>query len=423
MRHRLLFNEELRLFLCISGVEFCFYTIYAYLLHMIERDLHTKVQQLSTEYPVVTITGPRQAGKTTLAKMAFPEASYCNLEHPETRTVALEDPKSFFMQYPAPVIIDEIQRAPQLLSYIQVIADEKKMNGLFILTGSQQLLLNASVAQSLAGRTALVTLLPFSMNEVQQFYKGELQRDRCIMNGFLPRIYDQNQEALIAYRNYLHTYVERDVRQLINLKDLYTFEKMLKLLAGRIGQLINLNSLANDTGVSPKTISHWLNVLEASYIVFRLQPYYENFGKRVIKSAKIYFYETGLASYLLGIEDEKQVARDPLLGGLFENMVVMECVKFRTNQALDPNLYFYRDSHHNEVDLILKQGEKLTPVEIKASQTYNPDFIKSITRFRTISESSSAGYVIYAGNNSFLTKNDIKVIGFEKTIEVFSKPL
>jgi predicted AAA+ superfamily ATPase len=252
---------------------------------MIQRDIHNKVQQLSKKFPVVTITGPRQAGKTTLAKMAFPGYNYVNLEHPETRTIALEDPKSFFMQYPAPVIIDEIQRAPQLLSYIQVIVDEQKTNGLFILTGSQQLLLNASVSQSLAGRTAMVTLLPFSINEVKQFYKGDLLRDQCIFNGFLPRIFDQNQEPLMAYRNYLHTYVERDVRQLINLKDLYTFEKMLKLLAGRIGQLINLNSLANDTGVSAKTISHWLSVLEASYIIFRLQPFYENFGKRVIKSS------------------------------------------------------------------------------------------------------------------------------------------
>ena len=389
---------------------------------MIQRDIHNKVQQLSKKFPVVTITGPRQAGKTTLAKMAFPGYNYVNLEHPETRTIALEDPKSFFMQYPAPVIIDEIQRAPQLLSYIQVIVDEQKTNGIFILTGSQQLLLNASVSQSLAGRTALVTLLPFSINEVKQFYNGDLLRDQCIFNGFLPRIFDQNQEPLIAYRNYLHTYVERDVRQLINLKDLYTFEKMLKLLAGRIGQLINLNSLANDTGVSAKTISHWLSVLEASYIIFRLQPFYENFGKRVIKSSKIYFYETGLASYLLGIENEKQVARDPLLGGLFENMVIIECVKSRTNIALDPNLYFYRDSHHNEVDLIHKQGEKLIPIEIKASQTYNPHFIKSLVRFRSISKNSGTGYVIYAGNQSFITKNEIEVIGFENAMEIVSKP-
>jgi predicted AAA+ superfamily ATPase len=386
---------------------------------MIERDIHKMVLKLAGMFPVVTITGPRQAGKTTLARMAFPDYTYCNLEYPETRSLAQIDPRSFFAQYPAPVIIDEIQRVPGLLSYIQVQVDELKQNGMFILTGSQQLYLDASISQSLAGRTALVTLLPFSFNEASQFESVHFQRDQWIFNGFLPRIYDQRQEPLFAYRSYLHTYVERDVRQLVNLKELSTFEKFLKLLAGRIGQIINTSSLANDTGVSTTTISSWLSVLEASFIIFKLHPYFENFGKRVIKSPKIYFMETGLACYLLGIEHEKQVGRDPLLGGLFENLVVIEALKARTNRGLDPNMHFYRDSHHNEVDLVCKYGERLIPVEIKSSQTFHPDFTKSVIRFRALAGQSDPGYIVYGGTQSFETPEKVKVIGFGKVSGVF----
>ncbi len=324
------------------------------------------------------------------------------------------------MQYPTPVIIDEIQRVPQLLSYIQVMVDKQQANGMVILTGSQQLKLDAAETQSLAGRTALITLLPFSIDEVKLFNQDELKRDQLIYQGFLPRIYDQAQEPLDAYRNYLHTYVERDVRQLINLKDLFLFEKFLKLLAGRIGQILNISSLANDTGVSAKTISHWLSVLEASHIIFRLQPYYENFGKRMIKSPKVFFIETGLACYLLGIENEQQVSRDPLLGGLFENLVIMEAVKARANKGLDPNLYFYRDSHHNEVDLIYKKGNSLIPTEIKASQTYHENFSNSIIRFRSLSKVAGSGYLVYGGNRTFTNEQKVKVTGFEKTKSIFT---
>ncbi len=386
---------------------------------MIKRDIHETVLKLAGMFPVVTITGPRQSGKTTLARMAFPEYGYCNLEHPETRSLAQIDPRSFFVQFPSPVIIDEIQRVPGLLSYIQVLVDEQKQNGMYILTGSQQLSLDASISQSLAGRTALVTLLPFSINEATQFESVHFQRDQWIFNGFLPRIYDQGQEPLFAYRSYLHTYVERDVRQLVNLKELSTFEKFLKLLAGRIGQVINASSLANDTGVSATTISNWLSVLEASFIIFKLHPYFENFGKRVIKSPKIYFIETGLACYLLGIENEKQVGRDPLLGGLFENLVVIEALKARTNQGLDPYLHFYRDSHHNEVDLLYKHGDRLIPIEIKSSQTFHPDFAKSVTRFSALTEHSDRGYVVFGGTHSFETPEKVKVIGFDKVSGVF----
>lgn len=369
---------------------------------MIKRELQSVIQLLAKTYPVVTITGPRQSGKTTLAKMAFPSYTYCNLEHPENRLLAEKDPKSFFKQFPAPLIIDEVQRVPGLLSYIQVFVDEEKKNGAYILTGSHQLTLNASISQSLAGRTALVTLLPFSLNELN-FINENFDRDELIYKGFMPRIYDQNQEPTALYRNYLHTYVERDVRQLINIKDLSRFENFLRLLAGRIGQIVNLASLASDTGVSSPTISEWLSVLETSYVIYRLQPYFENFGKRIIKSPKLYFVDVGLASYLLGIESVGQVARDPLLGGLFENMVVLDALKTRYNAGKDANLYFFRDNHKNEVDLLYKYGQELVPVEIKASRTYNSDFYKGITQFLKIKGLNTTGHIIYAGEKSFNT--------------------
>jgi predicted AAA+ superfamily ATPase len=381
---------------------------------MIERSIQQLLHKLSATYPVVTITGPRQAGKTTLAKMTFPGYNYCNLEHPEIRMLAQQDPKSFMLQYPAPVIIDEIQRVPELLSYIQVDVDSKKRNGDYILTGSQQFNLHASVSQSLAGRTALLALLPFSLQELSFYEKSGINRDKVLFKGFLPRIYDQNQEPVMAYRNYLQTYIERDIRQLINIKDIHVFETFLKLLAGRVGQLVNYNSLASDTGVSAVTIANWLSALEASFIVFRLNPYFENLGKRVIKSPKIYFTEPGLACYLLGIEDVTQVGRDPLLGNLFENMVVMEAVKARYNKGLDANLYFFRDSNHYEIDLLWKKDGSLFPVEIKSALTWNESFTKNINRFKKGISTKNKGCVVYGGELNFTTRDDVLVTGFDQ---------
>jgi len=386
---------------------------------MIKRELQSVIQGFAKTYPVVTITGPRQSGKTTLAKMAFPSYTYCNLEHPENRLLAENDPKSFFKLFPSPLIIDEVQRVPEILSYIQVMVDEQKNNGAFILTGSHQLTLNASISQSLAGRTALVTLLPFSLNELGAIHKN-FDRDELLLKGFMPRIYDQNQEPTALYRNYLHTYVERDVRQLIQLKDLTRFENFIRLLAGRTGQVVNVASLASDTGVSSPTISNWLSVLEASYIIYRLQPYYQNLGKRIIKSPKLYFVDVGLASYLLGIESLKQIARDPLLGGLFENMVVMEAVKTRYNAGKDANLYFFRDNHKNEVDLLFKSGQKLVPIEIKASRTYNTDFHKGISHFFKIKGADTNGHIIYAGEKT-MNINNIQIHHFKDSRKIFSE--
>jgi uncharacterized protein len=321
---------------------------------------------------------------------------------PEHRNLALNDPHSFFQRFRTPLIIDEIQRAPILLSYIQVFVDDHNESGQFILTGSNQLQLNESITQSLAGRTALLKLLPFSINELVNAGIS-LTRDEYISKGFLPRIYDKNLEHYKAYGNYLETYVERDLRQQVNIRNLSHFETFLKLLAGRTGQIVNLQALSNDIGISSTTLSEWLSVLEASFIIHRVYPYYENFGKRIIKSPKIYFTEIGLAAYLLGIQSSEQVNRDPLLGGLFENLVVNEILKTRYNIGMPPNLYFFRDNHGNEVDLIFEKQRRLVPIEIKSAMTYHEHMVKGINYFHKTTDKALEGYLIYAGDLEYET--------------------
>lgn len=384
---------------------------------MIKRAIQNELARLAKEYPVVTISGPRQSGKTTLAQMQFPKHSYCNLEHPETRRLAAKDPNAFFKQYPAPVIIDEAQRVPELLSYIQVLADATKKRGQYILTGSHQLALREAVSQSLAGRTALLELLPLSIEELSSAGIG-LSRDEYIFQGFYPRIYAEQSDPQTLYRNYLRTYVERDVRQILNIKDLGLFEQFIHLLAGRTGQVLNLHSLGNDLGVSGKTLKEWLSVLEASFIVFRLPPYFENFGKRIIKSPKLYFTDTGFLCYLLGIENPGQIMRDPAFGRLFENLVVIEALKTRCNQGKTPNLYFFRDNNGHEVDLIYSKSRKLVPIEIKASMTWTPDFLRGINHFQQTVSSSGKGAVIYSGEMQ-PDMESASVLNFKRTAELF----
>ena len=354
------------------------------------------LKKLASQFPVVTVIGPRQSGKTTLVKTMFPGYSYANLESPDIRDLAENDSLEFLRQYPAPTIIDEIQRVPKILSYIQVKVDSEKNNGSYILTGSQQLELRASITQSLAGRTAILQLLPFSIRELQG--AGiHLDRDELIFRGFMPRLYNEQIDAESLYRSYFQTYVERDARQLINIKNMSAFHTFIRLLAGRIGQEVNLHSMSGDVGISSTTLKEWLSALEASFVVFRLPPYFENFGKRHIKSPKIYFTEIGLASYLLGIRGIEHVARDPLIGGLFENMVVLEALKARYNSGKDPDLYFFRDNHGLEIDLIISSHRQLKPVEIKSSRTFSSDFINNIERYRKIAPAVKPGAVVYAG--------------------------
>jgi len=380
---------------------------------MIRRHIAPELFRLLAEYPIVTLLGPRQAGKTTLAKQALTDFAYVNLEQPDTRQFAQEDPRAFLAQLPEKVILDEIQRLPELLSYLQVIVDARPGNGQFVLTGSHQLALREAISQSLAGRSAILHLLPFSIAELKENQLGFEQAADYIYQGFLPRIYDQQQRPTPAYANYYQTYVERDVRQLINLKDATQFENFMRLLAGRVGQVMSYTSLAGDVGVSSNTIKHWLSILEASFILYKLTPYFDNFGKRVIKSPKYYFVDTGLLCFLLGIETPAQVTRDPLIGQLFENLVVMDVIKQYYNQGKTAPAYFFRDSNGVEADLLLQQGRNLIPVEIKSSATYKAELLKGLKRIAGLSPLMRDPHLIYAGE-AMAFSNGIRAIRYDE---------
>jgi|TARA_B110000881_G_scaffold204997_1_gene207038 predicted AAA+ superfamily ATPase len=365
---------------------------------MIYRTITKELLTQISEYPVVTVIGPRQAGKTTLVRNVLPDYSYVSLEDPDNRQLANDDPKAFLKRYSGKTIFDEVQRTPHLLSYLQGIVDEEGTNGRFVLTGSHQLELRAAITQSLAGRTGILHLLPLSIGELHDAKITFDDFESYIVHGFLPRVYDQHQRPRTAYANYYQTYVEKDVRQLIQLKDVSLFEKFIKLLAGRVGQIINYQSLSNDVGVGAPTIKQWLSILEASFIIFKLPPYYNNFGKRVIKSPKYYFTEIGLLAYLLGIEKNTQVSRDPLVGNIFENLAVIEVLKSRYNQGRNAELYYFRDSNGNEIDLLCKTGDGLVGVEIKSASTWNNSFSKSLTNFSESNEKLAGRIVVYSGS-------------------------
>lgn len=385
---------------------------------MIPRILKSELLAQMKEFPIVTVLGPRQAGKTTLVRESLPDFDYVSLENPETMAIAQEDPKAFLEHHRGRVIFDEIQRAPHLLSYLQGIVDEDGRNGQFILTGSHQLELREAVSQSLAGRTGMLYLLPLSMQELEAVGMQRPSIEESLLYGFLPRVHAQDQRPRVAYASYYQTYVERDVRQLIQLRDASLFEKFVKLLAGRVGQLVNHNSLGNDVGIDAKTVRHWLSILEASFVIFKLPPYFNNFGKRVIKSPKYYFTDTGLLCYLLGIEKASQVARDPLIGGLFENLVVIEALKARQNQGRMPNLYFFRDSHGNEIDLLHDSARELIGIEIKSSSTYHKSFKKGLLHFRDKVAPLAHSYIVYNGEHNTFS-DGIEAIPAKRTHEIF----
>lgn len=364
----------------------------------IPRHMQRVALALAGDFPVITVTGPRQSGKTTLVRRIFSDHTYVNLEQPDIRLLAGQDPQAFFKRFSPPIIIDEVQRVPELLSYIQVMVDQvPAARGQFILTGSQQPGLRAAVGQSLAGRAALLRLLPLSMAELND--AGiRMGRDEYMYRGFMPRLYQDSLSPSTMYSQYYQTYVERDVRQLANIRNIIAFETFIRMLAGRVGQVVNMSDLSNSIGTSASTLTEWLGILEASFIVFRLPPWYENFGKRLIKSPKVYFTEPGLAAWLLGITEPDQVGTGPYLGGLFENMVVVEALKARLNRGKESNLYFFRDNNGLEADLLLMEHNTLIPVEIKASMTFSPDFTKAFPRLRKASARMQAGCVVYAGD-------------------------
>lgn len=372
---------------------------------MIERLLQPHLRDLATRHPVLTLTGPRQSGKTTLSRMAFPHLPYVSLENPVQRELAHDDPVAFFARHREGALIDEVQRVPEIFSYLQGIVDEDPRPGRFLLTGSQNLALVGAVTQSLAGRTALAELLPLSLAEVRRFPDPPTDLAALLWQGGYPRIYERHLPAQEWLADYTATYVERDVRQLLRVGDLLLFQTFLRLCAGRTGQILNLASLANDCGVSQPTARAWLSVLEASYIVFRVPAFAANLGKRLIKAPKLYFYDTGLAANLLNLEHSGQLATHPLRGPLFETWVVGEIAKAHLHRGRRPRLFFYRDRRGLEIDLVVEHGGDLLLVEIKASQTPPAQALAAFDRFgATLSGDLAARVagriVVYAGGET-----------------------
>lgn len=367
---------------------------------MIKREIEQVCIRLFNQYPIITITGPRQSGKTTLARKIFPEKPYVNLEFPDQRQFAIDDPRGFLGRYPDGAILDEIQRTPELPSYLQGIVDEKKRNALFVLTGSQQFEVARSISQSLAGRTAMIQLLPLTLEELCSF-SSVTDLTPLLVNGFFPGLHVNKVMPYHFYAGYFETYIERDLRQLSQIDNLKVFEKFVRLLAARTAGLLNHQSIANDCGVSQPTIRKWISILEASYIVFLLPPFFRNIGKRLIKTPKVYFADTGLLCFLLGVETAAHLASHPLRGAVFENFIVMELLKKRFNDARLPNITFFRDRAGHEVDIIVEDGPALLPIEIKSSQTASPDFSRSIEYFSALFPGQVRNaLVVYDGNEA-----------------------
>ncbi|MFO7851081.1 MAG: ATP-binding protein [Bacteroidota bacterium] len=379
---------------------------------MIKRELESKLLELAKKFPVVSVTGPRQSGKTTLLKVSFPEYTYTSLEDPDTRIIASEDPRSFLVMSDK-MIIDEIQRLPELFSYIQTITDQTGISGQFIISGSQSFLLNKDIAQSLAGRVAVLRLLPFSYIELRGADINFSSYETLIHKGFYPRIYDKEIDPADFFPSYIQTYIERDVRLLQNIRDLNLFVRFMKLCAGRTGQLLNMNSLANDTGVSVNTVKSWISVLEASFVIFLLSPHHKNFNKRLVKMPKLYFFDTGLACSLLGIETASQLKTHYLTGGLFENFVISELIKSRYHRGLRNNCYFWRDHKGNEVDCLIEKAQILIPVEIKSARTYTKKLFKGLIYWKKISgNEKKEKFLIYGGDNDRLLE-DYRIISWK----------
>lgn len=370
-------------------------------MNFINRILETKLKSSIKNYPIVAVIGPRQSGKTTLVKNLFQNFAYQNLEAPDTRLFAESDPRAFLESSykDKGLIIDEAQKVPQLFSYLQVIVDENK-NAKVILTGSQNFLIHERISQSLAGRIGILRLLPFSFSEIKYKYSCE-NFAKYILNGFYPPIYDRNISPGDWYQNYTQTYLERDVRQLKNIFDLTNFTNFLKLCAGRIGQLLNITSLANDCGISVNTAKSWLSVLEASFVIFLLKPYHNNFNKRITKSPKLYFIDVGLASSLLGLKNTNDILHYHSIGSIFENLIVSEIYKKYYNIGELPAIYYWRDKTGREIDLILEFKNKTKVVEIKAGKTINENYFSGIDTWRKVSkDKSSEAYLIYGGNEN-----------------------
>jgi len=385
--------------------------------YMIHRISENRLLDLTSMFKVVAVTGPRQSGKTTLVKSVFPDKSYENLEYPDIRQYASEDPRGFLAQFPNGAILDEIQRVPELFSYLQGIVDKKNESGQFILTGSNNFLLNEKISQSLAGRVGYLNLLPFSLEEIYSNYTLDSEED-YIINGFYPPIYDQKIPVTEWIPNYIRTYIDRDVRQIKNISNLLVFEKFLHLLAGRTGQELNYTSLSVEAGVDVKTIQAWIGILESSFIIFLLKPYHKNYNKTIVKRSKLYFYDTAIVCSLLKIKKIEHLATHPLRGALFECFVVSELIKNYLNRGKAMNLYFWRDKTGREIDLIIDEADSAIPVEIKAGKTVQKEFFANIRYWLKLTE-NRAGKVIYAGDYAQKRSDGLEVISWKDLKKLF----
>jgi len=385
---------------------------------MIKRTIQTTLTKTARGYPVVTLTGPRQSGKTTLVRAAFPSYDYASLEDPDVRSFALEDPRGFLSQFGGPVILDEVQRTPELFSYIQTIVDQDDIPGRFILSGSQNFLLLRSISQSLAGRSAILHLLPFSLAELVgrrplqvlsigrevPRQGGPLRSDlmETLFQGFYPRIHDKHLDPQKWLGSYYRTYVERDVREIVNVGDIESFSRFVRLCAGRTGQLLNLTSLANDAGITHTTARRWISILEASFLVTLLRPYHRNFNKRLIKSPKLYFVDTGLLCYLLRIRTPEDLRLHALRGAIFESFVLSELLKSSLNRGDEPDLSFWRDSTGHEIDIVIEEAGEAVALEVKSGATVASDFFSGLRYWRgLVGDPLAPAALVYGGDRSF----------------------
>lgn len=382
---------------------------------MIARDISKLLQTYAQSFRSVLLVGPRQSGKTTLAKHCFPNKPYISLENPDERELANLDPRAFLNRFPKGAILDEIQRAPLLFNYLQEILDNTNEDGLFILTGSNNILLEEHITQSLAGRIGVLDLLPLSYNETHKLYPESNLAD-IITTGFYPEIISKKRNPQLWYASYIRTYVERDVRQIKQIEDVLLFQKFLRLCAGRVGQQLNVSALSNVCGINARTAQSWISILESTYIIHLLQPFHENYNKRIVKSPKIYFFDTGLVCALLNIKTPDEFMHSHFRGALVENFIVTECIKNNLNFQSGNQYFYWRDNNGVEIDLIHQKGEKVFPIEIKSAQTYTKDFSKNLKKFMAYSDVEK-GLILYDGTQSFIGSDGIEVTNWRTFIK------
>jgi len=377
---------------------------------MIDREIEQEIQTLRHEFPIIAILGPRQSGKTTLSKKIFPEYEYVSLEDIDNREFAQNDPRGFLSRFDTNIIFDEIQRVPHLMSYLQTHADQQSENGKLVITGSHNFLLMEQISQSLAGRVGITTLLPFTTSELKP--RG-LSLNELLYSGMYPRIYDQHIRPETFYKNYISTYIEKDVRQIKRITDLDAFMNFIRILAGRTGQELNLSSISEDCSISHNTVKEWISVLEASFIIFRIQPYHKNYNKRLVKNPKIYFSDTGLVCNLLGIRKQEEIDYHFLKGNIFETFIVTEFIKYNFNYGEKIQFYYWRDNHKKELDLIVDFGRNQYALEIKSSHTIQEKFFDGLKYWMKLSGADPTSlYLLYAGDDSFV-RNQINVVSWK----------